>query len=342
VTGITQHKNFPERLYNQAMGKHSDCNNSRPMMKIWYVQVSIFGSFLLVSAMTNSGTAMAAGTLSAQPVPTTTPGIATPDEAVRQMALGAMKESPKIAATQINSSLVNTNKFSGKAFATKGAKPTMISPSQVMNNCRGGNCEFNSAQPPVTLGTAAPMGSNITPSNIPTPAVAPLVSASASPAATSESLALKALNDPAKIEQPTEQPAVTYSPPASVASQLQPTTSNKSSILGGVNQQLAYLKEMAITSSKQFFTTFPQIDASLFAMGNGFASAKAVSFNPRLTLGNIEAVTKPIASLDSPRHQLIALESLVLKQPTPDKMLLLSKNLPSSNTPKLLLLSSRN
>jgi hypothetical protein len=318
------------------MGKNSDCNIFRPMIKIWCRQVPMFGSFLLASVLANSGTAMAAGTPGAQPTPTATPGIATPDEAVRKMALEAIVNSQKIAAKRIISSS-NTNNFSAKTPATSGLKSAMLAPSQVLNNCRGGNCEFNLAQPPVTLGTAAPI-STISPLNIPTPVAA----TPASPAKNSESVAIKSLNSKDRSSGPSSVPdnlseAMVNEP------KITDKANNKSSLLGGVNQQLAYLKEMAISSSKQFLTVMPQIDTSLFAMGNSFASAKAISFNPRLTLGNLDTTVKPTTYFNTTKYQSFssASASMVLKQPKQDKMLLLSNNnLISSNTSKLLLLSN--
>jgi hypothetical protein len=295
----------------------------------------MFGSFLLASVLANSGTAMAAGTPGAQPTPIATPGITTPDEAVRKMALGAINDSQKIAAKQVISSS-NTNNFSAKTPVTSGSKSAMLAPSQVLNNCRGGNCEFNSAQPPVTLGTAAPM-STVRPLNIPTPVAA----SPASPTKNSESVALKSLNNKDKTSESS------VSDNLSEAAVNQPKTTdkanNKSSLFGGVNQQLAYLKEMAISSSKQFLTVMPQIDTSLFAIGNSFASAKAISFNPRLTLGNLDTAVKPTTYFNSTKYLSFSSDSepMVLNQPTQNKMLLLSNNLPSSNTSKLLLLSSK-
>jgi hypothetical protein len=292
------------------------------MAKMWCQKFQLFSGALLVSATANSGAAMAAGKSNATPAPTVTPGIVTPDEAVRKMALGAIQSSPTVAIAPLNSSTTNTNRFAPKISVNSGSKTgAMASPSQVMNNCRGGSCEFNSAQPPVTLGTASPIGISpaLTPRTIPTY----LAPSAPSSKIAAETPATKSVDDK---EKTTELSSLGIIPIESAASQPAAATEHKSSIFGGVNQQLTYLKDMAINGSKQFITALPQIDTSLFAIGNGFATTKTVLFNPRLTLGNNETISaQPIA----------------LKQPTQNNLLLLSKNLVNNPTPKLLLLSNK-
>jgi hypothetical protein len=303
------------------MSNNSGSNIPRTMVKMWCQRFQLFSGVLLASATANSGMAMAAGQPSATPSPTTTPGIATPDEAVRKMAVGAIQPTPQVLSAPLSST--NTNSFTPKRSTISGSKGAMASPSQVMNNCRGGSCEFNSAQPPVTLGTASPLGINSTlaPRVIPT-YVAPVA---APTTATVETPATKSVDDK---EKTTDQSSSVVAPLESLASQPGPITKQKSSIFGGVNQQLTYLKDMAISSSKQFMTALPQIDTSLFAIGNAPSAPKMVSFNPRLTLGNNEVPSS---------------QPIVLKQTNKNNLVLLNKSFTNTttSTPKLLLLSSK-
>jgi hypothetical protein len=290
------------------MGNFFDRIGTRKMTKIWSRQVPVFGGLWVLSTLASTGVAVAANP-TVQPSPTSTPGFATPDQAVRRLAMGSINTQP--ITSPLNSPAENSNKVAPIA-AISSKKSVMLSPSQVMNNCRGGDCEFNSAQPPVSLGTASPLGINQSPAPraIPaytTPSVVSEVPATVVPEEKSSTEKEKLADQSAVI--PAEKAAT-----------------RPSSIMGGVNQQLASLKDMAINSSRQFMTVLPRIDQSLLAIGNGVAPTKSLSFSPRLTLGNSDStISSRVFTIQQPPNN-----SMLLLAQAPTKkvqMLLLLKNL---------------
>jgi hypothetical protein len=274
------------------------------MNKIWCVQTPVFGSVLLMSVLSQTGTATAAGLPASQPAPT--PGIATPDQAVRQMAASVVIDSRAAAAAALKSSGDTSNRVSSASRPL--AANSLPVPSRLLSNCPNNTCGFVATQPPVSLGTVAPSGiSKVEQNKLISPDINNSLnsfrkqSITSTPSEPIENAAKAALGkeigenkDGGKeksVAQPVDDSADKASALTKPTSQLEIASNTNKSIGVDLQQQITFFKDRLVEGSRQFITVLPkpQIDSSLLNIGsgNGGRHSIALSSNSRLTLGSI-------------------------------------------------------
>jgi hypothetical protein len=256
-----------------------------------------------MSVLSQAGTVRAAELTASQPAPT--PGIATPDQAVRQMAASVVIDSRAAAAAALKSSGDTSNRVSS------ASRPLVANslpvPSRLLNNCPNNTCGFVATQPPVSLGTVAPSGiSKAEQKKLISPDINNSLNSFRQQAVTStpsepiESAAKAALGQEVGAtkdggkEKSVAQP-VDSAAKASVldkpTSQSEIASNTNKSIGVDLQQQITFFKDRLVEGSRQFITVLPkpQIDSSLLNIGsgNGGGHSTALSSNSRLTLGSI-------------------------------------------------------
>jgi hypothetical protein len=271
------------------------------MNKIWCVRTPVFGGVLLMSAI--SQTAMAAESPASQPAPT--PGIATPDQAVRQMATNMVLNSRSSASVPAPS-------ISQPVAARSISSRSLPSPSSTLSNCPSNSCGFIATQPPVSLGSITPIGKaeqnriiapgiTVNTLNALNPPPQPVTHV---PSEFVENAAKISLNQEAvDIKDGGKQKSLEQiaKEPTDIATQVK--SADKSATSLNFQQQIFSIKDRLVESSRQFITVLPkpQIDTSLLNIGGSGFQPTGLSFSPRLTLGNIAGThqepIKPISTI---------------------------------------------
>jgi hypothetical protein len=254
-----------------------------------------------MSVLSQTGTATAAGLPASQPAPT--PGIATPDQAVRQMAASVVIDSRAAAAAALRSSGDISNRVSS-ADRPLTAK-SLPAPSRLLSNCPNNTCGFVATQPPVSLGTVAPSGiSKAEQNKLISPDInnslnsyrqQPLTSTPSEPIENAAKAALRqevgANKDGGKEEKSVAQPvdnSTAKSKETNKPSSQQLIASSTNKSIGiDLQQQISFFKDRIVEGSRQFITVLPkpQIDSSLLNIGGTHSTA--LSSNSRLTLGSM-------------------------------------------------------
>lgn len=129
------------------------------VMKIWSIKNPLLGGVLLASAF--SQVAGAAELPPSQPLPT--PGIPTPDQAVRRMATNVVLDSRSAAALSNSAKPTATGLGADRLTPSRRISPLPLTsglpnPSQVLSSCPTNVCGLVATQPPVILGTVSPSG----------------------------------------------------------------------------------------------------------------------------------------------------------------------------------------
>jgi hypothetical protein len=290
------------------------------VIKIWSIKNPLLGGVLLASAF--SQVAGAAELPPSQPLPT--PGIPTPDQAVRRMATNVvldsksavvLSNSAKPTATGIGADRITPSRPISPLSPTAG----LPNPSRILSSCPTNVCGLVATQPPVTLGTVSPSGISKTEQNkfIDFNATIP-VTASKSDAVQPKNLTPNdQITRAAKISLSTEpglskdvafgQPAAksekTESKLKTATEQLdipltvaKVTTPEKAIGFGNVQNQITSFTGQLVANSWKLITVLPkpQLDSSLLNIGSSpFEQTDTLSFSPRLTLGNAAEPLSP-------------------------------------------------
>jgi hypothetical protein len=290
------------------------------MIRTWSIKHPLLSGVLVASALSQS--AGAAELPAIQPLPT--PGIPTPDQAVRQMANGVVLDSKAAAlsraAQPINNSTGVDRYTPSHPISPLPLTASLPNPSRVLSNCPINVCGFRATQPPVTLGTALPGGinstaqNNLTSFNSNTPDTASKIAKvvdlvppqTATPqdqvanaARNSTSPEPKADQDiasgqPAKTSNTdnADQPIINYPPKVAEV-----TTSEKAISIGSVQRQITSFTGQLVANSWRLITVLPkpQLDTSLLNIGSDrpFQQADSLSFSPRFILGTTVAAAPP-------------------------------------------------
>lgn len=282
------------------------------VIKIWSIKNPLLGGVLLAS--TFSQVARAAELPASQPLPT--PGIPTPDQAVRYMATNvvsasrsaaALSSSAKPTVTGVTNSLVSSRPISPLPIASPG----LPNPSQVLSSCPANVCGLVATQPPVVLGTALPSGiskneqskfenfTNTISTPLKTDAVAPQTITPNDQVTSTVKVSLSiepGLSKDIAFGQPATKSAKAEKTASKIAEQptITPTIANitapdKAIGIGNVQNQITSFTGQLVASSWKLITILPkpQLDASLLNIGSSpFQPYDSLSFSPRLTLGN--------------------------------------------------------
>jgi hypothetical protein len=306
------------------------------VMKIWSIKNPLLGGVLLASAFSQA--AGAAELPPSQPLPLPTPGIPTPDQAVRQMATNVVLDSRSAAAlsrnaqptaTGIGADRITPNRKISSLPLTAG----LPNPSGVLSICPTNVCGLVATQPPVTLGTISPSGINKTEqskftdfkASIPNTALkvdkVDAVPATITPNdqitnAARVSLSTEpGLSKDVAFGQPASKSAKTEKTESKITAQ--PTTNQLDSPLtvakvtspekaigfGNVQNQITSFTGQLVANSWKLITVLPkpQLDSSLLNVGSNspFQQTDSLSFSPRLTLGNAVETIPPTKVISS-------------------------------------------
>jgi hypothetical protein len=284
------------------------------VIKIWSIKNPLLGGMLLASAFSQA--AGAAELPASQPLPT--PGIPTPDQAVRQMATNVVSDSRSAAVLSSNANPTATG-IGGNRIA-RPISPLPIgsglpNPSQVLSSCPTNVCGgIVATQPPVVLGSTLPSGINkneqskftdfgsttsvpvkadifvtqaITPNDRITSAAK--VSLSTEPGLSKDiafgQIATKSEKSTSKIQEQ----------PATIPTIDNITAAEKAVGIGNVQNQITSFTGQLVANSWKLIAVLPkpQLDSSLLNIGssNSFQQYDSLSFSPRFTLG---ASVKPL------------------------------------------------
>jgi hypothetical protein len=294
------------------------------VMKIWSIKNPLLGGVLLASAFSQA--AGAAELSSSQPLPT--PGIPTPDQAVRQMATNVVLDSRSAVALSRNAQPTATGIGAARITPSRPISPLPLTaglpnPSGVLSSCPTNVCGLVATQPPVTLGTVSPSGISKTEQNkfidfkatipstvsksdavqpqTPTPndqiTSAAKISLSTEPGLSkdvafgqSAAKSEKTEKTESKLKTTTEQPNI----PLTVA---KVTTPEQAIGFGNVQNQITSFTGQLVANSWKLITVLPkpQLDSSLLNVGSNspFQQTDSLSFSPRLTLGNAVETVSP-------------------------------------------------
>jgi hypothetical protein len=279
------------------------------VMKIWSIKNPLLGGVLIASAFSQA--ARAAELPASQPLPT--PGIPTPDQAVRQMATNVVLDSRSAAA------LPNSTKPTGADLNTPSRPISPLpltaglpNPSRVLSSCPTNVCGLVATQPPVNLGTVLPLGISkneqnkftvLHPSTPRTALKADTVQPQAlTPndqitSAAKISLSIEpglskdvAFGQPAAKSEKTESKLNTVTDKPDIAPTVAKVTTPEKAIgFGNVQNQITSFTGQLVANSWKLITVLPkpQLDSSLLNVGSNspFQQNDALSFSPRLTLG---------------------------------------------------------
>jgi hypothetical protein len=313
------------------------------VIKIWSIKNPLLGGVLLASAFSQA--AGAAELPASQPLPT--PGIPTPDQAVRQMAANVVLNSRSAAVLSSNAKptgvgadrLVPSRPISPLPIASSG----LPNPSQVLSSCPANVCGLIATQPPVVLGTTLPSGINKNEqgkfANFNSPISTPLKADTIAPqtitpndqvtSAAKVALSIEpGLSKDIAFGQPATKSAKDEKTASKIAEQpaLTPTIANitapeKAIGIGNVKNQITSFTDQLVANSWKLITVLPkpQLDASLLNIGSSspFQQYDSLSFSPRLTLGNVvEPVLKTKLSTSLSTSPLFTTQKPVFK-PSP-------------------------
>jgi hypothetical protein len=294
------------------------------VMKIWSIKNPLLGGMLLASAFSQA--AGAAELPPSQPLPT--PGIPTPDQAVRRMATNVvldsrsatvLSNSAKPTATGIGADRITPSRPISPLPLTAG----LPNPSGVLSSCPTNVCGLVATQPPVTLGTVSPSGINkaeqsrFTDFNASIPSTVSKADA-VKPQTTTPN---DQITSAAKISLSTEpglSKDVAFGQPAAKSEKLEKTesrlkttseqldipltvakvtTPEKAIGFGNVQNQITSFTGQLVANSWKLITVLPkpQLDSSLLNIGSNspFEQNDTLSFSPRLTLGNAAEPLSP-------------------------------------------------
>jgi hypothetical protein len=298
------------------------------VMKIWSIKNPLLGGVLMASAFSQ-----AAGAAELPPSqPLFTPGIPTPDQAVRRMAANAVLESRSAAALSNSAELTAPSIGVDRITPSRPISPLPLTaglpnPSRVLSSCPTNVCGLVATQPPVTLGTVSPSGISKTEQN-------KFIDFNASiPSTVSKSDAVQPqtttpndqITTAAKISLSTEpglskdvafgQPAAKSEKTEKTESKLKTTTGQPDISLtvakvttpeqligfGNVQNQINSFTGQLMANSWKLITVLPkpQLDSSLLNIGSSrpFEQNDTLSFSPRLTLGTaVEPFTTKVSS----------------------------------------------
>jgi hypothetical protein len=284
------------------------------VIKMWSIKNPLLGGVLLASAFSQA--ARAAELPPSQPAPT--PGIPTPDQAVRQMATNVVLDSRSATALSKNAKPTATGIGADRFVSNRPISPLPITsglpnPSRVLSSCPTNVCGLVATQPPVVLGTALPLGISkneqnnfANPNNtINTPLKAdPAVSQTITPndqviSAAKGSLSIEpglskdiAFGQPATKSAKIEKKASTIEEqPTSTPTIANITAPEKAIGVGNVQNQITSFTDQLVANSWKLITVLPkpQLDSSLLNIGSSspFRQYDSLSFSPRLTLGSV-------------------------------------------------------
>ncbi len=274
------------------------------VIKFWSIKNPLLGGVLLASTL--SRVAGAAELPASQPLPT--PGIPTPDQAVRRMATNMVLDSR--AAAVLSNSAKSTDTAApitpSRSISALPLTAGLPDSSRVLSSCPDNVCALVATQPPVILGTVLPSGiqkteqskftnlintplkvDNVTPQTI-TPSNqitnAAKVSLSVEPGFSKDI----AFGQPAKTESKTEA-QITANQPVSLPTVANFKAPDKAISIVSVQNQITSFTGQLVANSWKLITVLPkpQLDSSLLNIGSSSPSQKydSLSFNPRLTLG---------------------------------------------------------
>jgi hypothetical protein len=324
------------------------------VIKIWSIKNPLLGVMLLASAFSQA--AGAAELPPSQPLPLPTPGIPTPDQAVRRMATNvvldsrsapALSRNAKPTATGIGAAQITPNRKISSLPLTAG----LPNPSGVLSSCPTSVCGFVATQPPVTLGTISPSGINKTEqskftdfkTSIPNTALkvdkvdavpptitpndqittAARISLSTEPGLSKDIAFGQPATKSAKTEKTDSkiETQPTTNQPDSLPTVANLTTPDKAIGIGNVKNQITSFTGQLVANSWKLITVLPkpQLDSSLLNIGSNssFQQSDSLSFSPRLTLGNAVETAPPIkVSSSLSTSPLFASQELVVK-PSP-------------------------
>jgi hypothetical protein len=284
------------------------------VIKIMSIKNPVFGGVLLLSAF--SQVAGATETVPSQPE--TIPGIATPDQAVRQMAtnvVSASRSAPALSNIARPTGSPTNNSANRQISSIPFAGSGLPDPSRVLSSCPSNVCGFVATQPPVTLGTVSPTGISkieqnrqtnsgkisINPVAIPQTSITP--NDRITTAATLSLSTEPGLSKDVAFSQPALQPFGSVASasasklaqqPAIASTSIAPTVAAtpKSINVGNFQSQISSFTGQLVANSWKLITVLPkpQLDNSLLNIGNS-PRAEASSFTPRLTLGPVVDAT---------------------------------------------------
>ena len=317
------------------------------VIKIWSIKNPLLGGMLLASAFSQA--AGAAELPASQPLPT--PGIPTPDQAVRQMATNVVFDSRSASFLSSNANPTATGIGGNRVALRRPSSPLPIgselpNPSQVLSSCPNNICGgIIATQPPVILGSALTSGINrneqskftnfgsttsipvkadafvpqtITPNDQITNAAK--VSLSAEPGLSKDIAFGQIATKSAKIEKSTSK---IQEQSANVPTINNITASERVVGIGNVQNQITSFTGQLVANSWKLITVLPkpQLDSSLLNIGssNSFQQYDSLSFSPRFTLG---ASVKPLptkASISLGTSPLFTVQQPFLK-PSPVMM----------------------
>jgi hypothetical protein len=294
------------------------------VMKIWSIKNPLLGGVLLASAFSQA--AGAAELPLSQPLPT--PGIPTPDQAVRRMATNVvldsrsatvLSDSAKPTATGIGADRIAPRRPISQLPLTVG----LPNPSGVLSSCPTNVCGLIATQPPVTLGTVSPSGINKAEQSKFTDFNASILSTASKADAVQPQTTTPndQITNAAKISLSTEpglskdvafgQPAAKSEKNEKTESKLKTpteqldipltvakvTTPEKAIGFGNVHNQITSFTGQLVANSWKLITVLPkpQLDSSLLNIGSNspFEQNDTLSFSPRLTLGNAAEPLSP-------------------------------------------------
>jgi hypothetical protein len=294
------------------------------VMKIWSIKNPLLGGVLLASAFSQA--VGAAELPPSQPLPT--PGIPTPDQAVRRMATNVvldsrsatvLSNSAKPTATGIGADRITPRRPISPLPLTAG----LPNPSGVLSSCPTNVCGLVATQPPVTLGTVLPSGISKTEQNkfIDFNASIPSTVSKADAVQPQTPTPNDQITSAAKISLSTEpglskdvafgQPAAKSEKTGKTESRLKTTTEQldipltvakvttpeKAIGFGNVQNQITSFTGQLVANSWKLITVLPkpQLDSSLLNIGSNspFEQNDTLSFSPRLTLGNAAEPLSP-------------------------------------------------
>jgi hypothetical protein len=287
------------------------------VIKIWSIKTPLLGGVMLASAFSQA--ARAAELPASQPLPT--PGIPTPDQAVRQMANNVVLDSRSAAILSSNAKPTATGigadptvpsfPVASRSIAPIPINSGLPNPSQVLSNCPANVCGFIATQPPVVLGSALPSGiskteqskfvnpnsaistslkaNSFTPETI-TPndqiTSAAKVSLSVEPGLSKDIAFGQPATKSVKTEKSTSKSAEQQATTPTIANI---TTPEKAIGIGNVQNQITSFTGQLVANSWKLITVLPkpQLDSSLLNIGSSspFQQSDSLSFSPRLTLG---------------------------------------------------------
>jgi hypothetical protein len=287
------------------------------VIKIKSIRNPVLGGALLVSAWSQA--AGAAELPPSQPAPT--PGIAAPDQAVRQMAANVILDSSSATflarnsrptATGIGAERIAPRQIS----AAPSSASTLPNPSQVLNSCPANVCGFVATRPPVDVGTIALSGINkieqnklnsigntapkASPDDTPLQTVTPNYQVT-NPTKIALSTEPGLSKDIAFLSSGPVDPTIAELKPATVAviTPAVTTVSSSNKIIGAENlpNQLRSFTSQLVANSWKLITVLPkpQLDSSLLNIGisSSFQHTDSSSFSPRFTLGTLVETVEP-------------------------------------------------